>query len=69
MMKINRMHDMQSDQLDRALSRWPDVNGFVFIPRTPEEYEKLVSILDRIIDEVGENESHPLASLARFWGF
>ncbi|CAK8722386.1 Transcriptional regulator [Candidatus Electrothrix laxa] len=28
-----------------------------------DEYENLVSLLDSLIDEVGENENHPLASL------
>jgi HTH-type transcriptional regulator/antitoxin HigA len=27
------------------------------------EYERLVAVLDQLIDEVGEDESHPLASL------
>lgn len=35
---------------------------------TEEEYEQLVSVLDRLIDEVGEDESHPLASLMEVIG-
>jgi HTH-type transcriptional regulator/antitoxin HigA len=30
--------------------------------------EKLVSLLDRLVDEVGEDESHPLASLMEIVG-
>jgi HTH-type transcriptional regulator/antitoxin HigA len=33
------------------------------VPKTESEYQKLVSLLDEPIDQVGENESHPLASL------
>ena len=33
-----------------------------------EEYQRLVAILDSLIDEVGENESHPLASLMEIAG-
>ena len=33
------------------------------------EYSKLVSLLDDLIDEVGEDESHPLASLMEVIGF
>ena len=33
------------------------------------EYQKLVSLLDDLIDEVGEDESHPLASLMEIIGF
>jgi HTH-type transcriptional regulator / antitoxin HigA len=32
-------------------------------PHTEEDYERLVELLDRLIDLVGEDESHPLASL------
>lgn len=32
--------------------------------RTKKDHEKAVKTLDAILDEVGENESHPLAELA-----
>ncbi len=32
------------------------------------EYRQLVKLLDRLVDEVGENENHPLASLMEFLG-
>lgn len=35
----------------------------VFIPGTEVEYNRLVAMLDELIDEIGEDESHPLASL------
>lgn len=35
----------------------------LFVPRNEEQYSKLVAWLDKLIDEVGENEAHPLASL------
>jgi HTH-type transcriptional regulator / antitoxin HigA len=34
-----------------------------FVPRTEAEYELLVELLDRLIDQVGEDETHPLASM------
>jgi HTH-type transcriptional regulator/antitoxin HigA len=37
-------------------------------PRNDREYRNLVKLLDRLIDEVGENESHPLASLMEVLG-
>jgi HTH-type transcriptional regulator / antitoxin HigA len=40
----------------------------VFVPHTEAEYERLVSLLDRLVDEVGEDESHPLASLMEIVG-
>ena len=30
---------------------------------TEAEYTRVVALLDRLIDEVGEDENHPLASL------
>lgn len=59
---------MQSAEVSHALNRWPELAEVVFIPHTEAEYEKLVAILDRVIDDVGENESHPLASLAEILG-
>ena len=32
------------------------------VPHTEQEYEEAVGLLDNLIDEVGENEAHPLAS-------
>jgi HTH-type transcriptional regulator/antitoxin HigA len=49
--------------LNRALRTWPELADFVFIPQSEEEYRKLVAVLDRLIDEVGEDESQLLASL------
>lgn len=31
-------------------------------------YDRLVAVLDQLIDEVGENETHPLASLMEVIG-
>jgi len=38
------------------------------LPRNSAEYERLVEILDQLIDEVGEDENHPLASLMEVIG-
>lgn len=32
------------------------------------EYERLVEVLDQLIDQVGEDETHPLASLMEVIG-
>jgi hypothetical protein len=36
--------------------------------KSAEEYERLTGLLDRLIDEVGEDETHPLASLMEVIG-
>ena len=40
----------------------------LYIPPTAEEYGRLVALLDTLIDEVGEDETHPLASLMEIVG-
>ena len=40
----------------------------VFVPHAENEYQQLVALLDDLIDVVGENENHPLASLMEFIG-
>lgn len=42
---------------------WKNVSDTVFVPHSEVEYERLVSMLDELVDQVGEDESHPLASL------
>ncbi len=40
----------------------------IYVPHTEKEYENLVALLDGLIDEVGEDEAHPLASLMEVVG-
>jgi HTH-type transcriptional regulator/antitoxin HigA len=47
---------------------WPALAPLVFVPHTESEYQRLVRLLDALIDIVGENESHPLASLMEVIG-
>lgn len=53
------------EQAERA---WPEVAPVVFVPHTEADYERLVGILDELIDTVGEEETHPLASLMEIVG-
>jgi HTH-type transcriptional regulator/antitoxin HigA len=54
---------MQNLDVNKTADAWSSLDGTVFVPHTEEEYVQLVARLDGLIDEVGENESHPLASL------
>lgn len=47
---------------------WPKLSNTIFVPRTESEYNRLVAMLDELIDEVGEDEAHPLASLMEIIG-
>ncbi len=59
---------MQSFNLDQTIAAWSSIAENVFVPHTEEEYNRLVEMLDRLIDQVGEDESHPLASLMEVIG-
>ncbi len=45
-----------------------DVSDVLFAPRTGAEYNRLVEMLDQLIDEVGEDDAHPLASFMEIIG-
>ena len=59
---------MIARDIQRVEEVWPTVKDVVYYPHTEAEYNRLVSLLDSLIDEVGENESHPLASLMEVIG-
>jgi len=59
---------MQTFNLEQTITAWSSIGENVFVPHTEEEYEHLVDILDSLIDQVGEDESHPLASLMEVIG-
>ena len=59
---------MIARDIQRVEQVWPTVKDVVYYPHTEAEYNRLVSLLDSLIDEVGENESHPLASLMEVIG-
>jgi len=59
---------MEHLDVNRTVNAWSSLAGTVFVPHTEEEYHRLVALLDSLIDEVGEDESHPLASLMEIIG-
>ena len=40
----------------------------LFVPHTEAEYHRLVALLDSLVDTVGEEGTHPLASLMEVIG-
>jgi HTH-type transcriptional regulator/antitoxin HigA len=62
------MKGMQKLDVNQTVSAWTSLAGTVFVPHTEEEYRRLVALIDSLIDEVGEDESHPLASLMEITG-
>lgn len=43
-------------------------NAFVFVPHAETEYQRLVAVLDELIDIVSDDDGHPLASLLEVIG-
>jgi HTH-type transcriptional regulator/antitoxin HigA len=59
---------MQKLDVTKTEVAWSSLAGKVYVPHSEEEYRRLVALLDSFIDEVGEDESHPLASLMEIVG-
>jgi len=57
-----------SSKLDQVSRVWPLIDNVLALPHNEEEYLQLVALLDEVIDIVGEDESHPLASLMETLG-
>jgi HTH-type transcriptional regulator/antitoxin HigA len=54
---------MLNTKTRQAISSWSSIAKVLYVPHTEDEYKQAVSLLDDLIDEVGEDEDHPLASL------
>ena len=55
-------------QLEEIAKIWPSIQNIFSVPHNEKDYNRLVLLLDGLIDEVGEDESHPLASLVETLG-
>ena len=58
----------QNPDITTTVTHWPEMANTLFVPHTDAEYRRLVAVLDTLIDEVGEDESHSLASLMEILG-
>ena len=54
---------MSIAELEKVTKAWPPISHAVRVPHSEDDYRELVELLDRVTDEVGEDENHPLASL------
>ncbi|TAN48241.1 MAG: hypothetical protein EPN21_15330 [Methylococcaceae bacterium] len=54
--------------LEKITTAWNDASKFVHVLHNERDYEQAVNLLDNLIDVVGENEKHPLASLMELIG-
>ena len=49
-------------ELEKITKAWPPISRAVRVPHTEADYREVVDLLDRVTDEIGDNENHPLAS-------
>jgi HTH-type transcriptional regulator/antitoxin HigA len=59
---------MLATKIKQVTTAWPSLSSVLYVPHTEQEYQETVNILDSLIDEVGEDETHPLASLMEILG-
>ena len=45
---------MQNLDVSKTVDAWSSLADTVFVPHTEAEYQRLVTLLDRLVDEVGE---------------
>ncbi len=57
------MRTTDVDVLAPPVTRWPRVADFLSVPHTEAEYDRAVTLLNELVDTVGDKESHPLADL------
>lgn len=62
------MQSMQNLNVSQTAAAWSLLAGKIYVPHSEDQYQRLVALLDSMIDEVGEDESHPLASLMEIVG-
>jgi HTH-type transcriptional regulator/antitoxin HigA len=57
---------MLATEMDRIMQEYRRLRAVVPLGsiRTKKEYDRAVGLLDAILDEIGENERHPMAELA-----
>ena len=59
---------MPDPKIQQATLHWKEISKFLYYPHNEKEYEKAVHLLDNLVDTVGENENHPLASMMEILG-
>lgn len=59
---------MQNLDVSKTTAAWSSLDGKIYVPHSEADYQRLVALLDSLIDEIGEDESHSLASLMEIVG-
>jgi HTH-type transcriptional regulator/antitoxin HigA len=59
---------MLATKIQQVTTAWPSLSSVLHVPHTEQEYQETIKLLDSLIDQVGEDETHPLASLMEVLG-
>ena len=59
---------MSDPEVVAVTADWVELARTIFVPHEEVEYRRLVAFMDSLVDEVGEDEEHPLASLMELVG-
>ncbi|MGH2502537.1 MAG: hypothetical protein ACRDID_08495 [Ktedonobacterales bacterium] len=59
---------MTASELKQLEEAWPTLAPWLTVPQNETEYQRLVTLLNTLIDHIGEDEAHPLASLMELVG-
>ncbi len=59
---------MSASYIEQIIPMWTRFSKYVHVIHSEQDYEQAVELLDNLIDLVGENENHPLASLMELVG-
>jgi HTH-type transcriptional regulator/antitoxin HigA len=59
---------LQRINLKEIETEWPKIKNVVSYPHTKKQYNKMINYLDDLIDEIGDDQNHPLASLMETLG-
>jgi HTH-type transcriptional regulator/antitoxin HigA len=55
---------MRQNEINNAILHWSSIKPILHYPTNHKDHDKLVHVLDQILDIIGENEGHELVSLA-----
>ena len=59
---------MLDTKIEQASPHWTEVSKILYLPHSEKEYQEAVRLLDNLIDTIGEDDNHPLASLMELLG-
>ncbi|OAD19434.1 XRE family transcriptional regulator [Candidatus Thiomargarita nelsonii] len=54
---------MSSPLLTKTINHWKPIANVLSVPHSETEYQRMVTVLDELLNKIGDDETHPLAGL------